>query len=238
MTRFYFITWGGILPSWIINLVAAFQASHSQTSITWWNWFPCLLFTKSISSGSQYVIMQSKIGWRKVKLRQIGLGKWFWLSIVHRLRWLVKGTATLCTGWKDYNKYDVTAFLFFWLAHHNDSSRWFAKPSVGSLPLMLNLLWDDRHLCHMKKMEKNNTGTHVLSTAESIRACPTAAINWPFGTFWMKMYRRTQWIFFGAGEIAHIQSALQRICARKSLFLSIKWLSHWPTTMIGPGGES
>jgi hypothetical protein len=34
-----------------------------------------------------------------------------------------------------------------------------AKPSVGSLLLMLNLLWDDRHLCHIKKMEKTNTGT-------------------------------------------------------------------------------
>ncbi len=40
--------------------------------------------------------------------------------------------------------------------------------------------------------------------------------------FWMKMYRRTQWVFFGAGEIAHNHSALQRICARKSLFLRNK----------------
>jgi hypothetical protein len=29
-----------------------------------------------------------------------------------------------------------------------------AKPFMGSLPLMLNLLWDDCHLCHIKKMEK------------------------------------------------------------------------------------
>jgi len=35
----------------------------------------------------------------------------------------------------------------------------------------------------MKKMEKNNTGTHVLSTAESIRACPTAAIKLAFRYF-------------------------------------------------------
>jgi hypothetical protein len=33
-----------------------------------------------------------------------------------------------------------------------------AKPSVGSLPLMLNLLWADRHpMCHIKKMKKKNT---------------------------------------------------------------------------------
>ncbi len=125
MIRFYFITWGGILPLWITNLVAAFQASHSQTSITWWAWFHCLLFTKSISSGSQYVILKSKIGWRKVKLCWFGSGKWFWLSIMHSLLWLVKGTARLCTAWKDHNKYDLTAFLGFWLAHHNDWSRWF-----------------------------------------------------------------------------------------------------------------
>jgi hypothetical protein len=28
------------------------------------------------------------------------------------------------------------------------------KPYVGSLPLMLNLLWDDHLLCHIKKMKK------------------------------------------------------------------------------------
>jgi len=30
------------------------------------------------------------------------------------------------------------------------------KPSVGSLPGMLNLLWDDGHLCHIKRMKKKH----------------------------------------------------------------------------------
>jgi hypothetical protein len=40
-----------------------------------------------------------------------------------------------------------------------------AKPSVGSLPLMLNLLWDDRHLRHIKKNEniKNWFALAILS---------------------------------------------------------------------------
>jgi hypothetical protein len=44
-----------------------------------------------------------------------------------------------------------------------------AKPSMGSFPLMLNLLWDDHQLCHIKKMKKktlismaNPHGTNVV----------------------------------------------------------------------------
>jgi hypothetical protein len=32
-----------------------------------------------------------------------------------------------------------------------------AKSIIRSLPLVLNLLWDDRHLCHIAKIEKENT---------------------------------------------------------------------------------
>jgi hypothetical protein len=84
--------------------VAAFQASHSQTSsksLGEIGFIVCCSLKKSISSGSQYVMMQSKIRCRKVKLCRFGSGKWFWLSMVQRLQWLVKGTAgTLCTGLK------------------------------------------------------------------------------------------------------------------------------------------
>jgi hypothetical protein len=36
----------------------------------------------SISSGARYVILHSKIGWRKSKVCRFGSGKWFWLCII------------------------------------------------------------------------------------------------------------------------------------------------------------
>ncbi len=42
------------------------------------------------------------------------------------LAWLVKGASALCPWRKECNKYDLTAARCFWLAHHNDCSRWFA----------------------------------------------------------------------------------------------------------------
>jgi hypothetical protein len=46
------------------------------------------------------------------------------------LPWLVKDKATLCTCRKECNKYDLIATQCFWLAHHNDSSKWFAISSA------------------------------------------------------------------------------------------------------------
>jgi hypothetical protein len=34
-----------------------------------------------------------------------------------------------------------------------------AKSFMGSIPLMLNLLWDDGHACYIYKNEKNIVGT-------------------------------------------------------------------------------
>ncbi len=39
-----------------------------------------------------------------------------------------------------------------------------AKPSVGSLPLMLNLLGDDRHLCHIQKLKKKHAQYVILNS--------------------------------------------------------------------------
>jgi len=48
---------------------------------------------------------------------------------LHSFPWLVKGEAALCTCRKECNKYDLIATECFWLAHHNDSPRWFAISS-------------------------------------------------------------------------------------------------------------
>jgi len=52
---------------------------------------PCLYvyipgpLSKSISSGAQYVILRSKIGWRKLQICQFGSGKLFFLTIIAQL---------------------------------------------------------------------------------------------------------------------------------------------------------
>jgi hypothetical protein len=41
-----------------------------------------VVLCKSISSGARYVILHSKIRWRKSNLCRFGSGKWFWLRII------------------------------------------------------------------------------------------------------------------------------------------------------------
>jgi hypothetical protein len=72
---------------------------------------------KSISSGASYVILHSKIRWRKVKTMRVWLRK---ISL-HSLQGLVKGSRMLCTCTKECNKFDLTAAQCFWLAYHNPS---------------------------------------------------------------------------------------------------------------------
>jgi len=52
----------------------------------------------------------------------------------HSLRWLIKGKATVCTSRNECNKDHMTAAKCFWLAHHNDWSRWFV---ISSSPTYL-----------------------------------------------------------------------------------------------------
>jgi hypothetical protein len=60
--------------------------------------------------------------------------KRFWLSMSSQLSWVVQGAAVLSTGREACNKYDLTAAAqCFWLAHHNNSSRWFAISSAPTL---------------------------------------------------------------------------------------------------------
>jgi len=60
---------------------------------------------------------------------QLNEEKFKYASLAQCLLWLVKGTATVCTSKKECNKYDLTGAHGFWLAHHNDWSRWFATSS-------------------------------------------------------------------------------------------------------------
>jgi hypothetical protein len=60
---------------------------------------------------------------------------------LQRLRWLVKGAATLCTCIKECNKYDLTAAQCFRLAHHIDWYRWFATVMLHLFTVPVSVLW-------------------------------------------------------------------------------------------------
>jgi len=82
----------------------------------------CIFISSSISSGDQYVILHTKIGWRKVKMCRFGSGKWFWLSISGQFMVARKKRCNAVPHAerekRECNKYDLTAAQCFWLAHH------------------------------------------------------------------------------------------------------------------------
>jgi len=83
--------------------------------------------SKSISISARYMILHSKMGWRKVKISsRFGLTK---LVLAQRNRWQ-RFSKEHCEDAekKECNKYDLGAQCF-WLADHNDWSRWFAISS-------------------------------------------------------------------------------------------------------------
>jgi hypothetical protein len=55
----------------------------------------------------------SVIGWTKSNVCWFDSGKWFWLSIIAYVAWLLKGAAALCTCRKECNKCDLTAAQCF-----------------------------------------------------------------------------------------------------------------------------
>jgi len=58
----------------------------------------------------------SVIGGTKSYVCRFHSGKWFWLSIIAYVAWLLKGAAALCTCRKECNKCDLTAAQYFSLA--------------------------------------------------------------------------------------------------------------------------
>jgi hypothetical protein len=53
---------------------------------------------------------------------------------------LVKSAAKICTCREEYNKYDMTRAPCFWLANHNDWSRWFAVSSSHLFAVPISVL--------------------------------------------------------------------------------------------------
>jgi hypothetical protein len=85
----------------------------------------------NISRGAEFLIMHSTIGRRNVKLFRVG---WMRKMVLAQHNSAVcggwwKGATTVWTRREECNKYDPTAAQCFWLAHHNDWSRWFTISS-------------------------------------------------------------------------------------------------------------
>jgi hypothetical protein len=98
---------------------------------------------ESTSSSALCVTLQIKIWWRKVKTYWFGSTKCF---LVQRFCTVSGGLErtlqTLTPAREECNKYDLTAAPSFWLANHDDWSRWFAISSllpVFAVPVLL--LW-------------------------------------------------------------------------------------------------
>ncbi len=94
--------------------------------------------SRSSSSGARYMILQSKIGWRKVKMCRFGSGK----PNSCNFPCLVNDATQWCTSKKECNKLDLTAAQYFWLVDHNEWSRWFAisSPHVFVVPVRVLLV--------------------------------------------------------------------------------------------------
>jgi hypothetical protein len=76
----------------------------------------------------------------------------FWL----RLRCLIKCAATPCTSVKECNRYDLTVTECFWLAHHNDSSRWLPIGSTPSFAVPISVLWVGLQISKITKLGCEN----------------------------------------------------------------------------------
>jgi len=106
----------------------------------------------------------SKIGWRKLKTCRFSSRNWFWLRLRCLIKcaatlctslkecnkfdltvllsvsdWLTVPDKmrcnAVCTSLKECNRFDLTVLLeCFWLAYHNDLSRWF---TISSPPIYL-----------------------------------------------------------------------------------------------------
>jgi hypothetical protein len=76
------------------------------------------------------VIPHNKKGCTKSNICQFDSGKWFWLSIFAQVSVAGKRLSSAVHLKIKCNKYDLTAAQCFWLAHHNDWSRWFVINSA------------------------------------------------------------------------------------------------------------
>ncbi len=65
------------------------------------------------------------------------------------------------------------------------------------------------------------------------RVCPTATIKLAlYSSIWMKNYKKIPWILFGLIKMQTFIMHRWRHILHKMI------VSHWPSTMIGPCGES
>jgi hypothetical protein len=114
-------------------------------------------------------------------------------------------------------------------------SRWISKKivniiSVKAAKIFLYFFPSPMQACNVL-LQLNISSSAMLSWSV-VRARPTAAVNWPLEYFFgWRFTQEILWIFFGLVKM-HISSALQVHLQQEMA------VSCWPTTIIGPGGES
>jgi hypothetical protein len=95
---------------------------------------------KSISTGAQYVTLDSKIYCEKIKMCLFSSGNWFFCTKFVQLAMASKRHNTVVHLQKDCNRLDVTAAQYFWLVDHNDWSMWFAISSYHKYAVPVTIL--------------------------------------------------------------------------------------------------
>ncbi len=106
---------------------------------------------------------------KKVKTRWFGSAKWFWPGIfVARFAEAGKKAQRSCVPTREEcNEYDLTAAPCFWLANHNDWSRWFAIssfPSICSLGVSFISGFAKKRVNNYTWMWRIILQGHILST--------------------------------------------------------------------------
>jgi len=119
---------------WNLHLIGLFQSSEFKLlPLGFKNSLVCLLRFYEHLQGCSYVILHSKIGWKKVKICWFGWRKWFSLSIRAEFAMACKWHRMISTCKKECNKFDLTFVQCLWLVNHNNLSRWFAISSPSPI---------------------------------------------------------------------------------------------------------
>jgi hypothetical protein len=95
---------------------------------------------KSIPTGAQYETLKIKVGWRKVNICCFGSGKWFFSCIFVRFAEAGKKRSK-AVHLLEKSVINMICAPCFWLANHNDLSRWFAISNSHLFADPVSILW-------------------------------------------------------------------------------------------------
>ncbi len=133
-----------------------------------WN----IVLYKSISNGDCMCSCKVQLDKDNPRYARLAQENGFGSAKLPMLLWLVKGTGVMCTRRKECTKYDLTAAQYFWLAHHNDWSRWFAVVVPYLFAVPVSVLWVGLQKSTQLNLDVKNifSGSHT----EQLERCSKA----------------------------------------------------------------